>query len=154
MGLDHLTLAASMTVTDALDAVRVAGDREPQALATLYILDESGRLAGAIGLVALTQADPAAVLATVAEAEPVRVGPDTDLPDVAVLMTDYNLLTLPVVDDDDRLLGIITVDDALEATLPDSWRRREPPTRPEHADIPTPTPDPANPALRHDRRPH
>lgn len=146
MGLDHVVLPASATVTEALVAVRMAGDREPQALATLYIIDESGRLAGAIGLVTLTQADPAAELATVAEPDPVRVRPDTDLPDVAVLMTDYNLLNLPVVDDDDRLLGVITVDDALEATLPDAWRRREPPTRPEIAVIPDPDTRPDHPA--------
>ena len=45
--------------------------------------------------------------------------------DVAVLMTDYNLITIPVVDDERRLLGVITVDDVLEITLPDDWRRRE-----------------------------
>jgi len=40
-------------------------------------------------------------------------------------MTDYNLITIPVVDDVRRLLGVITVDDVLEVTLPDDWRRRE-----------------------------
>jgi len=40
-------------------------------------------------------------------------------------MTDYNLVTIPVVDDQRRLLGLITVDDVLEATLPGNWRRRE-----------------------------
>jgi hypothetical protein len=42
-------------------------------------------------------------------------------------MADYNLFTLPVVDEDGRMLGVITVDDVLEATLPEDWRRREPP---------------------------
>ncbi|HWN61097.1 MAG TPA: CBS domain-containing protein, partial [Streptosporangiaceae bacterium] len=55
----------------------------------------------------------------------VRVGADTDITDVAVLMTDYNLITIPVVDDQCRLLGVITVDDVLEVTLPEDWRRRE-----------------------------
>ena len=45
--------------------------------------------------------------------------------DVAVLMADYNLITIPVVDDQCRMLGLITVDDVLEATLPEDWRRRE-----------------------------
>ena len=40
-------------------------------------------------------------------------------------MTDYNLITIPVVDDVRRLLGVITVDDVLEVTLPADWRRRE-----------------------------
>lgn len=140
MGLDHLAVPDTLTVADALDAVRLATEHEPQALATVFTLDQAQRLAGAVGLVALTQADPTAVVSAVAEANPVRVGPETDLPDVAVLMTDYNLLNLPVVDDEDRLLGVITVDDALEATVPGPWRRREPPTRPESAD---PEPGPA-----------
>ena len=49
-------------------------------------------------------------------------------------MTDYNLITIPVVDDAGRLLGVITVDDVLEIALPPDWRRREaaqpPDTRP------------------------
>ena len=59
------------------------------------------------------------------DADPVRVGADTDVTDVAVLMTDYNLITIPVVDDEGRLLGVITVDDVLEIALPPDWRRRE-----------------------------
>jgi CBS domain-containing protein len=50
-------------------------------------------------------------------------------------MTDYNLLNLPVVDDDDHVIGVITVDDALEASLPRNWRRREPATHPEPTDL-------------------
>ena len=54
-----------------------------------------------------------------------RVGADTNVVDVAVLMTDYNLITIPVVDEQGGILGLITVDDVLEVTLPDDWRRRE-----------------------------
>jgi Mg/Co/Ni transporter MgtE len=52
-------------------------------------------------------------------------------------MTDYNLVTIPVVDDDRRLLGLITVDDVLEFTVPDDWRRREAAEPPDarHGDI-------------------
>jgi Mg/Co/Ni transporter MgtE len=53
----------------------------------------------------------------------VRAG--TDVVDVAVLMSDYNLVTIPVVDDRRKLIGVITVDDVLEAALPEDWRRRE-----------------------------
>jgi Mg/Co/Ni transporter MgtE len=64
-------------------------------------------------------------LADVCEGDPVRIGPGTDVTDVAVLMTDYNLTTIPVVDTRRRVLGLITVDDVLEVTLPEDWRRRE-----------------------------
>ena len=59
-------------------------------------------------------------------------------------MADYNLITIPVVDDQCRMLGLITVDDVLEATLPEDWRRREaacPPT-------PTTAPPQAPPVTR------
>ena len=56
---------------------------------------------------------------------PVRVGAATDVVDVAVLMSDYNLITIPVVDDRRVMIGLITVDDVLEAALPEDWRRRE-----------------------------
>ena len=53
------------------------------------------------------------------------MGPGTDVVDVAVLMSDFNLITIPVVDERRRMIGIITVDDVLETTLPADWRRRE-----------------------------
>ena len=62
------------------------------------------------------QADPAARLSDICDDDPVRVGADTDVVDVAVLMSDYNLITIPVVDEQRKMIGIITVDDVLEAT--------------------------------------
>ena len=70
-------------------------------------------------MVRLIQADPEAQLLDVSDQDPVRVGADTDVVDVAVLMSDYNLITIPVVDEDRRMIGLITVDDVLEVTLPD-----------------------------------
>jgi Mg/Co/Ni transporter MgtE len=51
------------------------------------------------------------------------VRPDADLEEVARLMTDYDLTVVPVVDDEQQLLGVITVDDVLELVLPRGWRR-------------------------------
>ena len=59
------------------------------------------------------------------------MGADTDVVDVALLMSDYNLITIPVVDDRRKMLGVITVDDVLEVALPEDWRRREPAQPPE-----------------------
>ena len=131
MGVDLLTLPTDMVVADALDAVRQANTLQPQALTTVYTVGKKGRLKGTVTLVALVQADPQARLADIAEKDPVRVSPETDVVDVALLMTDYNLLTLPVVDESGHPLGVITVDDVLEATLPEDWWRREPPARAE-----------------------
>jgi CBS domain-containing protein len=125
MCLDFLALPGSLTVSDALAAVARSPGLQPEALASVHALDGDGRLAGVSRLVTLVQADPDAELAQVCDANPVRIGPDTDVTDVAVLMTDYNLTTIPVVDGQRRILGLITVDDVLETTLPDDWRQRE-----------------------------
>ena len=53
-----------------------------------------------------------------------RCNVDDDFPEVARRMADFNLTVVAVLDDDDRVVGVITVDDVLEAMLPNSWRRR------------------------------
>jgi Mg/Co/Ni transporter MgtE len=75
-------------------------------------------------VVTLLRAGPGAGLHDIAEHEPVSVHPDADLPEVARTMTDYNLVMLAVVGEDERMVGVITVDDVLERTLPTGWRRR------------------------------
>jgi CBS domain-containing protein len=131
MSLDFLALPRDTTVAAVLELVRTARTLQPEALATVFSLNHRGRLRGAASLVALIQADPDALLRTVADSNPIRVHPDADLIDITLLMTDYNLLTLPVVDDDDHIIGVITVDDVLESSLPRNWRRREPATHAE-----------------------
>jgi CBS domain-containing protein len=144
MGLDYLALPRDTTVAAALERVRAARTLQPEALTTVFSLDKHHRLRGATSLVTLVQADPSAPLRDISDADPIRVHPDTDLIDVTLLMTDYNLLNLPVVDDNDHLLGVITVDDALESTVPRNWRRREPAPHPDSTDDPDQT-SPTNP---------
>lgn len=125
MGVDFLALADDVAVADALAAVSSAESLQPEALTTVHAVDASGRLCGVATVVRLVQADPGARLLDVCDQDPVRVGADTDVVDVAVLMSDYNLITIPVVDENRRMIGLITVDDVLEVTLPEDWRRRE-----------------------------
>ena len=125
MAVDFVTVQAGAVVADAMAAVAAAGTLQPEALTSVHVLDGRGRLAGVARLVALVQAAPGTPVADVADTDPVRVRPDTDVVDVAVLMSDYNLITIPVVDERQRMIGVITVDDVLEATVPADWRRRE-----------------------------
>jgi len=125
MAVDYVAVPSMVTVGDALARVRAAVTLQPEALTSVHAVDEDDCLRGVARLVTLLQADPDAPVIDVSDTDPVRVGPDTDVPDVAVLMTDYNLITIPVVDDERRLLGVITVDDVLEVMLPEQWRRRE-----------------------------
>ncbi|MEV6924555.1 CBS domain-containing protein [Dactylosporangium sp. NPDC051485] len=126
MGVDVLALPEDATARQAVQAVRNATATQPEALANLYTVNPGGRLTGTIGLVALLRADPARPLRAIAEPDPVTVTADADQIEIATLMADFNLSTLPVVDDDRRLIGVITIDDVLDETIPDNWRRREP----------------------------
>jgi CBS domain-containing protein len=165
MGLDFLALPRNTTAAAALERVRTSRTLQPEALTTVFSLNDHGKLRGATSLVALIQAEPGTRLREVTEPDPVRVHPDADLIDITVLMTDYNLLNLPVVDEDDHLIGVITVDDVLESSIPRNWRRREPAPHPDTADDPIDTeteqapPDHTSPptgdgvAPRHHRHP-
>jgi CBS domain-containing protein/sporulation protein YlmC with PRC-barrel domain len=125
MGMDFLAVSEDSTVADALAAVSSSQNLQPEALTSVHALDTDGRLCGVAKLVTLLQSDHGARLSDVCDDDPVRIGADTDVVDVAVLMSDYNLITIPVVDEDRTMIGLITVDDVLEVTLPDDWRRRE-----------------------------
>ena len=74
-------------------------------------------------MVSLLRADLNRPLEEVVEREPEFVSTDADLPEVARMMTDYNLVMLPVVDEQERMVGVVTVDDVLERTLPTGWRQ-------------------------------
>jgi CBS domain-containing protein len=123
MSPDFILVAETDTVARALEQVR-ASDLSPGTLSTVYVGDSEGRLSGSVHVVTLLRAEPETAIHEVAEHEPVSVGTDADLPEVARTMTDYNLVMLAVVDEDGRMVGAITVDDVLEQTLPSGWRRR------------------------------
>jgi CBS domain-containing protein len=123
MSPDFILLEEADSIAGAIESVR-SSDLAPGTLSTVYMRDAEGRLSGSVPLVTLLRADPEAGLRDVAESEPESVRPDADLPEVARTMTDYNLVMLAVVDEDERMVGVITVDDVLELTLPTGWRRR------------------------------
>lgn len=123
MSPEVIQLQESDTVGRALERVR-GSDLAPGILSAVYLRDAEGRLSGSVAVVTLLRSAEESALQQVAEHEPVSVGTGADLPEVARAMTDYNLVMLPVVDEDRRLVGVVTVDDVLEQTLPSGWRRR------------------------------
>ncbi len=101
------------TVADAIAALR-ALDENFESVRYVYTKDGEGRLAGAVSLNDLIVHGAQTVLADIAESELVVANPDDDQEDVAKAIAKYNLLAMPVVDDARKLLGIVTVDDALD----------------------------------------
>lgn len=130
MNVDFVSCARGTTAATALALVADAHAVQPEALIKVHVLDEDGRLAGVVSVIALLQAEPADTVAALMDPDPVRVAAAADLTDIALLMADYNLYSIPVVDERDHPLGVVTVDDVLEATIPEDWRRREPAPRP------------------------
>ena len=124
MGPDFLALNENKTISEALSALRSATTLQPEALNVIHILRDNGSLRGTLSLVSALQSNPNRLLLDAAEANVVVAAPEDDIVTVTTRMADYNLLSLPVVDSEMRMLGIVTVDDALEAAIPRDWTRR------------------------------
>ncbi|MGA8633535.1 MAG: CBS domain-containing protein [Candidatus Dormiibacterota bacterium] len=122
MSPDFVSVTPDATVSDAIAAV-CAADVVPQVAADVFLLDD-GHLAGSVPLIELLRADGATRIADLVEHSNASVNADDDFPEVARRMADFNLTVVAVLDDDNRVVGVITVDDVLEAMLPNSWRRR------------------------------
>jgi len=130
MSVDVASCPMSATAAQGLSVLAAARSMQPEALIKLHVLAEDGHLIGVVSVIRLLQTDPNTPVTDLMDTDPVRIAPDADLTDVALLMADYNLATIPVVDDTDHMVGVVTVDDVLEATIPEDWRRREPAPRP------------------------
>ena len=125
MTTDCVSMATDLTVAQAFERIR-AERPEDEVLSVIFVVDAAGRLAGTLSLRDLVLAAAEQRLADLMDDEVVQVTADTAEEEVGRLMTRYDLLALPVVDEGGRLLGIVTLDDALEAILPEEWKRRLP----------------------------
>lgn len=106
----------NMTVADVLRYIRRAHS-DLEAIHNLYVLDRDGVLVGVVALSELVVADPQARIGDLMQTRVVMVTPDTDQEEAAHLISRYNFLALPVVDERRRLLGIVTVDDLIDVLI-------------------------------------
>ncbi len=127
MTTEFVTLPRDLTVGAALARLREMAET-PNMIYYLYVVEheESWKLVGVIALRSLILADPSAPLDMVMRSEMQVAHPDDNAHDVSQKIAEYNLLALPVVDEHEDILGIITVDDAIEVLLPRDWRQRLP----------------------------
>ncbi len=125
MTTDFVAIPRGTSVAATLEQIR---ELRPDDLAITYtyVLDDARALVGFVSLRDLVLAEPAQRLDEIMEDDVVVVTADVDEEEVGRRMTKYNLLTLPVVDDARRMLGVVTLDDALDALVPDEWKRRLP----------------------------
>jgi len=123
MSPEFVLLSGSTSAGDALQAVRTS-NIAPELLSSIFVGPAEGPLEGSVPVTALLRVEPGRKLATVVKHETPCLAPDASFEEVARQMADYNLVAIPVVDERRRMLGVVTVDDVLEAMLPRGWRRR------------------------------
>jgi len=100
------------TVQDAIDAIHEQKDAEM--VFYIYVVDDNDRLTGVISLRQLLMISPKTILQNIMITKVVTVQPETDQEEVARIISRYNFLAIPVVDRDNQLLGIVTVDDIID----------------------------------------
>jgi CBS domain-containing protein len=123
MSPDFVSVYRQATVAEALDRVRQSALAD-ELLSSVYVMDARHHFVGAVQLAALVRADPGATVVDL-DVQPIpHLIPEADFEEVARLMADYNLTAAPVLDAEERMIGVVTVDDVLEVLLPKGWRRR------------------------------
>ncbi len=126
MTTDPIVMSADYSVADALAAVR-KGERSPALASQVFICRQpletpTGRFIGVVNYQRLLCEPPATLLGSLIDNSTQGVNPDASLHEVASYLASYNLLSLPVIDSNERLIGAITVDDVLDHLLPENWR--------------------------------
>jgi len=108
-----IALREQMTAQEAIDAVRLESDSNEVAL-HLYVVDDSRRLLGEVPIHKLVSTPPRTPVSSLMIPEPISISSEADQEEAAQLVARYDLLALPVTDPDDRMVGIITVDDVID----------------------------------------
>jgi len=112
MTTDIFTLYQNSTCKDALNSLQ--DQTEAEMVFYLYITDEDDRMVGVASLRALATTPSDTLLKNIMVKRVHSVRPDTDQEEVAQIVAQYNYLAVPVLDEDDHLLGIVTVDDVVD----------------------------------------
>ena len=125
MTTSFITCPRQWTARQAIALLRMELEK-PDLVYYIYITDgvTHDHLVGVVTLRKLLIADPDDRMEEIMRIEIEHAAPYDNPRDVARTMAEYNLLALPVLDDMGRILGVVTVDDALEVLLPSGWQRR------------------------------
>jgi magnesium transporter len=120
---EYVAIPEDLTAQQAIDTLR-ALEPEAETIYYVYVVDHDEHLVGVISLRDLIVAKPETKVVEFMIHNAVSIHVDANVDDVARKFERYKLLALPVIDDDNQLQGIVTIDDTLEQLLPPDWRRR------------------------------
>jgi CBS domain-containing protein/sporulation protein YlmC with PRC-barrel domain len=123
MSPDYAWVVRDSTVDMAIEAVRTDDKSPHQLLNTVFVTDQDGKFVGSVSLADLVRADASRKVEELQLID-CSIGAGADFVDVVLMMADYNLTALGVVDGSRNLIGAISVDDLMEALVPEEWRNR------------------------------
>ena len=123
MTTDYVCFPPDMTTEEVMKDLRLLAP-DIEMIYYLYVVDKEERLLGVLSLKDLILASPKTLLESVMKTNPKRVFATEDKKEVAEMVSRYNLYAIPVVDEQDHILGIITVDDVVDMLLPTPLRKK------------------------------
>ncbi|NBV90442.1 MAG: CBS domain-containing protein, partial [Actinobacteria bacterium] len=129
MTTEPILLSADATVAEALARVRMP-ELSPAVASQVYVVrppieTPTGRYVGVAHVQRLLREAPSTLVTAILDTSLVPLGPQAPLGQVARYFATYNLVALPVVDENGHLLGAVTIDDVIDHMLPDDWRENE-----------------------------
>ena len=123
MTMEYVDLKRSMTVEQAFERIRATG-LDSETVYTCYVTDSRRKLEGIVTVRELLLSPKTAVLRDIMETNVKFVSTHTDQEEAARLLSKYDFLALPVVDAEERLVGIVTVDDAIDVIQEEATEER------------------------------
>jgi Mg/Co/Ni transporter MgtE len=129
MTTEPIVLTADSTVAEALSRVRLS-EVAPGLASQVFVCRQpietpTGRLMGIVHIQRLLREPPSTLLGGILDSDIAPLSAEATLNEVASYLASYNLLAVPIVDANERLLGAVTVDDVLDHLLPENWRHEE-----------------------------
>ncbi len=125
MTTDFVTVRPTLTAEQAIAVLRETA-RESETIYYVYVTDDDNHLLGVCSLQSLVLAKPDAVITEIMHDRVVSFTPLDSQDDLAQAVAKYNLLAVPIVDEENRLQGIVTADDAIDKIIPTAWKKRLP----------------------------
>jgi magnesium transporter len=125
MTTDIATIRPGLTTSEAIEDLRKNAD-EAESIFYVYVTDEEEHLLGVVSLSDIVLAKPDTPVFNIMHKRVISANVEDDQTSLAQIVAKYNLMTIPVVDEDNHLLGMVTADDALDKIIPTAWKKKLP----------------------------
>ena len=121
MTKEYIILKEEMKVGDAIEYIRKTEIKKVETIHNGFVIDDQGKLIGSVSLRKLLIESPEANIGNVMLKKPPALNVKDDIKEVAAVLAKYNLFAIPVINDEDMLEGIITIDDVLSVVIEEVW---------------------------------